>query len=210
MTVSDLEREFGKGYRAKMLKSLVADFAEDEETKLLFDEVCAEISKSQIANEDLVELLKFMPSKIAINIARNIENRNELEIIKLLNDMYLVDLNKALYEKSDQAIEKKLKWKKDETGERFLTERLLTKHEIDYIIQREAKYYGEKDIHKYLYTGAIYHGENDNLKKYFIVRDRLEKPQHKRNTKEMIDKIKKILLNDALKKLREINSSVEV
>ena len=141
-------------------------------------------------------------------IVRNLKDRNSYNLINELNSIYLADFNKIYGKKGEQELQKRLKWKKTDSDERFLTERLVTIHEIDYAVKKEAKSCGE-NIAKCLYADEKYEGRNDNIKKMLRIRAQLNKSEMKRKINEMIDKIKEPLFNKLLDDLK-LGQDVEV
>jgi ribosomal protein S25 len=81
MIIIDAEREFGKNYRQKVRELTIKEFADDEVTKKLFDDVCFEIQNGNFSDEEIVDLVKILPSTIAFSIVRSLENREELKFL---------------------------------------------------------------------------------------------------------------------------------
>ena len=205
----DLEREFGKDYKEKMRESLIKDFADDELTRNLFNQLCDELIKSDYSDEQIVEIVKILPSNIAFAVVRNLEDRDEIKLISKLNEIYIEDFNKAFFTKGKVAIAQKLRHGKNDE-ELYLKERLLTRHEIDSAIKYETKKCGETEILKNLYVSFVYHGENDRLKMLFAIRDKIDTTNSRKRINEIVDKIKQPLMKNILNKINEKNRNIEV
>ena len=205
----DLEREFGKDYKKKIRESLIKDFADDESTRNLFNQLCDELMKCDYSDDEIVEMIKILPSNIAFAVVRNLENRDEIKLISMLNEIYLEDFNNEFFTKGKVAIAQKVKHGKNDE-ELYLKERLLTRHEIDNAIKREAKRSGDTEIFKNLYVSFVYHGENDRLKMLFEIRSKIDTTSSKKKINEIIDKIKQPLMKNILNRINEKKTNIEV
>ena len=205
MDIMDLEREFGVGYKEKMNQAFIADFAPDEETRKLFDDVCFEINRCDLSNEEIVKILAVFPANIGITIARNINKKED--IIKGLLNLYFDEYieNSTNIKRGKSAFDKRLNWKKTDNMEIFLKERLITLNELDNIIRIEGVKSNEH-VTKYQYAGVEYNGTNDRLKTLFAYRKIIAKTEYVRKTQDMINKIKHQLLTNVIKELKKVEN----
>ena len=209
MTMIDLEREFGKDYKERFREGLIKDFASDEVTRSLFDGVCEEIKCCSLSDEELVDKLKILPSNIAFVIVRSLENEREGELISMLNKVYLTEFNNSISKDSKIPFEDRIKFKKAETGDRFLLERIITRHEIDCVVRYVSRL-NKEEIYLNLYAGKPYHGENETIKKLLCFREKIQHTTTKKKIDSMIDKIKQPLLRNLLEDLKKQNQNIEV
>jgi len=207
----DLEREFGIGFREKMKQAAIAEFAGDEETKELFEDVCAEINESSINDEELVKMLTNFPANIGLTIARSVQ-RDNVKLAKMLYELYYFEYLQKTQEagrNGKTAFDKRYEWKKTDDGEKFLTERLLTLVELDSLIRAEGVKSGEQTA-KHQYANVEYLGENYRIKRLLEIRKIVSKTEFVRKTREMTDKVKKHLLTNLLGDLKKMKTNVEV
>ena len=210
MGMLDLEREFGKDYKERFREGLIKEFADDAETRRLFDDVCSEIKKSCLPEEELIEMLKVLPSNIAFAIVRNLDQENEGQLISLLSDGYLIDFKNSCCKGAKQSVDDRMKFKKSDMWERFLSERLITRHEIDCVVRYESRKNGDKSIYLNLYAEKPYHGDNETIKKLLYYREKIQRTITRKKIDEIIDLIKQPLLKNLLDDLKKVNQNIEV
>ncbi len=210
MTMLDLEREFGKDYKEKFKEGMIKEFASDEVTRALFDEVCDEIKRCRLSAEELIDMLKVLPANIAFAIVRNLDQENEGQLISLLSAEYLTDFKNSSCKGAEQSVDDRIKFKKTDSSERFLSERLITRHEIDCVVRDEARRSEDKSIYLNLYAGKPYHGDNETIKKLLYYREKIQRTLTRKKIDEMIDLIKQPLLKNLLDDLKKVNQNIEI
>ena len=204
MKTDNLEKEFGKDFKDKIKNGLIDDFCKGETTKVLFEEVCNEISSSSISSEELINKLKVFPANIALAIISKVRTEDKNESVNKLVDLYLYDFSCA--ESKGKEIKNRISFKVD-AKERFIKERLITLTEVEYMIRKRAKETGE-EISKALYVDFKYNGENETIKRLFDVREKLKRSTNSKKIDNMIDEIKQPLLKNLLEDIKSYNIEV--
>ena len=79
MEENSIERLFGKNAKEKMLQVQIEEFATDDKTKELYNELCDMVNVSDLTNKDLIDLVLNLPYNMAYAVlAKNKNGRESL------------------------------------------------------------------------------------------------------------------------------------
>ncbi len=209
-----VEGLFGKDYKQKILNVYMGDFL-DEETKILFDDVCEELGDSSILNSDIIELFSVLPYKISYSLIYSIKNRNSEELFDLLRAKFYNDFIRDVKIESldnTNGFEKRYLNLRangiEKNAKKFLEMRLLTREELQCLIAMVEKKANVKlGLAKYDYE--FYKGDNQYCKQLIKAHSILTNTEHSKARTKIVDKNKKQYLSKILQEVKKLNNALE-
>lgn len=201
-----IEHMFGKGYKEKMIRTLMETELTDEELNELFFVLCDEINSSMITSLELVELIKVLPHNLSLLLINKQEilDKNELDaILRVVEyDEFVKDMN-TFVRKDVSKFEVRFNCSLERKG------RILTCEEIETLINKVIKKSNIEDK-SFKNTHYEYDGDNKYLKLLVKARKAVIKRDNSKSFGEMYAKHKKEQLKKLIKKMKEYNVGVEI
>lgn len=206
-----IEHMFGENYKEKINKARIEEFAKDEKTLNLFNEVCEKISNCLISEEELVDLIDKLPFTIAVAIINSSKNINIDLATELLFSKYYNEFVMASYKQDKNGVsdfEKRCSNIKISNSNYFLTERLLTRVEVENVaLNFERKNAIKLKLHMQKYD--VNTTDNKQGKLLIKIHEQMVKSKNSIAFK-IIDKIKFEMLTNILEKVNKYEKTIDV
>lgn len=192
----------------KLVALRIAEFASDEETKSLFFDVCTQLSRSDITDEELIDFIKPLPYCMSVAIINSVENRNKMKLSKMLRAKFYDEFIKSVNtvdKKGVSQFEKRVALIGGGKVDRFYGERLISLEEIESLIRLVVDKSDLEDK-SFKNTRFTYNGDNKYLR--MLVRARAQLMNKYKSQGEIIEKTKLKVLSDLLYKVKRYNSGI--
>ena len=147
MEENSFEKMFGKNALEKMLQVQIDEFATDDETKVLFNELCDLITASDLKDKDIIDLIIELPYNMGYSVLAKsrVDNRGLItEYREKLFQEFLGDA-KDISSKGVSKFERRFLTQPSNI-ERVLQTRILTRYELEFLFNKVSKYTHLKDL----------------------------------------------------------------
>lgn len=204
-TVEDM---FGEDYLELIHKAMVDEVADTPELKEEYDEICYIINNGTITDLELVKIFDILPYEIATTIFEELKNRDCEELLRLYNSMIYDEFVMSTRPFGKNNLTQFEKRFMDQTESTALRSRLLTRYELEALIDIVAKKEGLKDA-SYSVTHGDYNGEHKYLKLLIKAHKVLTNNRNMNKRFAIMKKIKPTLFTWMIKELKQHENILE-
>ena len=173
--------------------------------EILFEELCGEISESDLTDLEFVEMIKVFPHNLKMLLAANIENRDIDRLFRQKEyEEFIMDV-KNIDDNGDNEFEKRYSKIRTADFKKFLKKRILTREEIEFLIVEVTRKSGLVNL-SYKEKHETYSGSNMYLVSLVKAHKTLSESKHSQARRKIAEMVNKILLKNVLGKVREFNN----
>lgn len=204
-----IKKMFGDDYKEVIRTTRLNEILTDEETAAVFYELIGEIKKKNIETNELVEILKDLPTVLTTAIV--VESfENPYEILSEMHEIYFEEFISACNKTNKSGVsdfEKRVKNTTLKNADLFLDKRLFTMEELYNIVEIFIKKYNKK--YSYLYFFHRQNTEDHYEQILFNVHEMMRSSVKNDTIIEILNKNKKEILIQTLEKIKSINIGVD-
>ena len=206
MEENSIERLFGKNAKEKMLQVQIEEFATDDKTKELYNELCDMVNDSDLTNKDLIDLVLNLPYNMGYAVLAKAKSERE-NIISEYREQLFQEFLQDAKDVSKNGVSKfeRRFLTKPSNIEKFLKDRILTRYELEMLFDKISKYTHLKDLsYKEKHE---YKGEDKLLRQLSSAHSVLTNPKQSRARNNLFNTVKQSLLKETIVKIKTLNVS---